>query len=243
MSNAVKHTNKGTVSLSIKEKNKHQIDKATIEVTLKDTGCGLSEIKQKLILDKNNYLSSLSIQNDKVGLGLQIVKKILIIFNSNLEIKSKPGLGSLFKFTLELDKVTETASNIETPQQKDLKIDNKKILIVDDNKLNILVTQKILEAENVILDSACNGLEALEKVKVIDYDLILMDIHMPVLNGYKTTEEIRKFNSTIPILALSCSLLDEVKENLDYYGLNGLIIKPYEPNYLITILKNNIGYE
>lgn len=243
LSNAVKHTNEGTVSLSIKEKNKHQIDKATIEVTLKDTGCGLSETKQQLILDKNNYLSSLSMQNDKVGLGLQIVKKILTIFNSNLEIKSKPGLGSLFKFTLELDKVTETASNIETPQQKDLKIDNKKILIVDDNRLNIIVTQKILEAENAIIDSACNGLEALEKVKVTDYDLILMDIHMPVLNGYKATEEIRKFNSKIPIFALSGELLDEVKVDLNYYGLNGLIIKPYEPNYLITVLKNNIGYE
>jgi len=80
-------------------------------------------------------------------------------------------------------------------------------------------------------------------MKTSEFDMVLMDIHMPNLNGYKATEEIRKFNTNTPIYAMSGSVLDDIKEELDFYGLNGLIIKPFKPNNLIELLKNNIGYE
>ncbi|WP_334057459.1 response regulator [Polaribacter sp. P097] len=243
LSNAIKFTKTGLICLTVKEKKSNPTT-SEIEFIVKDTGAGISNTKQQLILDKNDYIYSLFKNDNKIGLGLPIVKHILELMNSKLFIKSKLGLGSLFQFTLELEKASlATNKNESLKEENKLKIAGKKLLIVDDNKLNIMVTQKFLEQEELLIESANDGLEAVDKMKANDFDMVLMDIHMPNLNGYKATEEIRKFNTNTPIFAMSGSVLDDIKEELEFYGLNGLIIKPFKPNNLIELLKNNIGYE
>ncbi|KOY52959.1 response regulator [Polaribacter dokdonensis] len=243
MSNAIKFTKNGLISLSVKEKTQNT-NTSEIEIIVKDSGLGISSTKQHLILDKNDYIYSLIKNDNKIGLGLPIVKHILELMNSKLSIKSKLGLGSLFQFTLELQKSSlEVDENEALEKENKLKIIGRRVLIVDDNNLNILVAQKFLEKEELIVDSANNGLEAVDKMKAKDFDLVLMDIHMPKLNGFKATEKIRKFNTKTPIYAMSGSVLDDIKEELQYYGLNGLITKPFKPSELIETLKNNIGYE
>ena len=243
MSNAIKFTKNGLISLSIKEKTQND-NTSEIEIIVKDSGLGMSSTKQQLILDKNDYIYSLIKNDNKIGLGLPIVKHILELMNSKLSIKSKLGLGSLFQFTLKLQKSSlEVDENDSLKEENKLKIAGRKVLIVDDNNLNILVAQKFLEKEKLIVDSANNGMEAVDKMKAKDFDLVLMDIHMPKLNGFKATEKIRKFNTKTPIYAMSGSVLDDIKEELQYYGLNGLITKPFKPSELIETLKNNIGYE
>ena len=243
MSNAIKFTKNGLISLSVKEKTQNN-NTSEIQIIVKDSGLGISSTKQHLILDKNDYIYSLIKNDNKIGLGLPIVKHILELMNSKLSIKSKLGLGSLFQFTLELQKSSlEVDENEALEKENKLKIIGRRVLIVDDNNLNILVAQKFLEKEELIVDSANNGLEAVDKMKAKDFDLVLMDIHMPKLNGFKATEKIRKFNTKTPIYAMSGSVLDDIKEELEYYGLNGLITKPFKPSELIETLKNNIGYE
>ena len=115
-------------------------------------------------------------------------------------------------------------------------------MIVEDNRINQTVTRKILEREGVVCDIAENGLIALNKVKVYDYHLILMDINMPVKNGLDTTREIREFNKEIPILALTAVEVEEMRFKIYDSGMNDIIVKPYDISiFTQTILKHLSG--
>jgi CheY-like chemotaxis protein len=152
--------------------------------------------------------------------------------NSEIHLDSELGKGSTFSFDLKFEAFEQPAEKIAASQKAATPGNNtmhgKKILIVEDNKINQMITRKILEKHKVVCDVADNGTIAIEKVKNNQFDLILMDIHMPGISGIEATIEIRKFDDQIPIVALTAVTLDE---NLDEFYLNGftdIIPKPYK---------------
>ena len=158
---------------------------------------------------------------------------------SAIHVESKDGFGSRFFFTLEL-KRSEVVSDLpkQTPSvPEDNSLQGVKILLVEDNKVNQLVAVKFLKKWGIAVEIADNGMEALELVADQKYDMILMDLHMPKLNGYDTTEAIRKMEQphlkNIPIVALTASATKEVQERVMRIGMNDYITKPFNPTELL----------
>ena len=230
--NSIKFTDNGDIWISVKRVN--QVGQQVfLHFEIKDNGEGITKEKQTAIFD-NFTQGSLQINRKfgGTGLGLSIVKNLLNLMNSEIHLESELGKGSTFSFDLKFE-AFDTAQPIakvtddNIPLTNDL-MHNKKILIVEDNKINQMITRKILEKHKVICDVADNGTIAIEKVKNNYFDLILMDIHMPGISGIEATIEIRKFDENIPIVALTAVTLDE---NLDEFYLNGftdIIPKPYK---------------
>ena len=232
--NSIKFTEDGDIWISVKKTK--QVDKnVTLLFEIKDNGEGIGKEKQKAIFE--NFTQGSTQINRKfggTGLGLSIVKNLLSLLGSEIDLESELGEGSKFTFELnfeapeaELKKATTTAKIDETKLTNEI-MEDKRILVVEDNKINQMITRKILEKNKVICDVADNGTIAIEKVQNNDFDLILMDIHMPGISGIEATIEIRKFDESIPIIALTAVTLDD---NLDEFYLNGfndIIPKPYK---------------
>lgn len=233
--NSIKFTENGDIWISVK-KSKVEGKNVYLDFEIKDNGEGIGKEKQKAIFE--NFTQGSTQINRKfggTGLGLSIVKNLLSLLGSEIELESELEQGSRFFFELKFG-VPEgeiVESQPTTPQIDESKLtndimENKRILVVEDNKINQMITRKILEKNKVICDVADNGTVAIEKVQKNDFDLILMDIHMPGISGIEATVEIRKFDSEIPIIALTAVTLDE---NLDEFYLNGfndIIPKPYK---------------
>jgi len=232
--NSIKFTEEGDIWVRV-TKISQQEQKVLLKFEIQDNGVGISKEKQKAIFE-NFTQGSLQINRKfgGTGLGLSIVKNLLNLMNSEIYLESDLGKGSLFYFELDFEALepiatADSATVLVQPEEFSNEImHHKKILVVEDNKINQMITRKILEKQKVICDVADNGTIAIEKVKNNDFDLILMDIHMPGISGIEATCEIRKFNSFIPIVALTAVTLDE---NLDEFYLNGfndIIPKPYK---------------
>ncbi len=229
--NSIKFTENGDIWINVTRVN--QVGQQLfLHFEIKDNGEGISKEKQSAIFE-NFTQGSLQINRKfgGTGLGLSIVKNLLNLMNSEIHLESELGKGSSFSFDLKFE-AFETAGakgpGLVTAALSNEIMHNKKILIVEDNKINQMITRKILEKHQVICDVADNGTIAIEKVKNNHFDLILMDIHMPGISGIEATIEIRKFDDQIPIVALTAVTLDE---NLDEFYLNGftdIIPKPYK---------------
>lgn len=229
--NSIKFTENGDIWINVNRVN--QVGQQLfLHFEIKDNGEGITKEKQSAIFE-NFTQGSLQINRKfgGTGLGLSIVKNLLNLMNSEIHLDSELGKGSSFSFDLKFE-AFETAGVkgpglVAATLSNDI-MHNKKILIVEDNKINQMITRKILEKHQVICDVADNGTIAIEKVKNNHFDLILMDIHMPGISGIEATIEIRKFDDHIPIVALTAVTLDE---NLDEFYLNGftdIIPKPYK---------------
>jgi len=236
--NACKFTENGNVYVKAETINIEDT-KASIKFTIKDTGIGIAKNKHESVFDEFTQVDSLSYSGNGSGLGLPIVKKLLALSNSEIYLESDLGKGATFTFTLIFE-VLETAINKNTLIKFDDSIlKNKEILIVEDNRINQIVTRKILEKKEIICSIAENGNEAIEKIKENHYDLVLMDINMPVKNGIEASKEIRTFNKTIPIIALTAVEIEEMKNNIYMSGMNDIIVKPYDiSKFMDAIIKN-----
>src|SRR5690606_21586458 len=229
--NSIKFTENGDIWINVNRVN--QVGQQLfLHFEIKDNGEGITKEKQSAIFE-NFTQGSLQINRKfgGTGLGLSIVKNLLNLMNSEIHLDSELGKGSSFSFDLKFEAFETAGVKGTGPQAAILSNDimhNKKILIVEDNKINQMITRKILEKHQVICDVADNGTIAIEKVKNNHFDLILMDIHMPGISGIEATIEIRKFDDNIPIVALTAVTLDD---NLDEFYLNGftdIIPKPYK---------------
>ncbi|MCM5661586.1 tetratricopeptide repeat-containing hybrid sensor histidine kinase/response regulator [Galbibacter mesophilus] len=240
--NALKFTENGKVIVHTKLLSATE-DTYKIHFEVNDEGIGISEEMQKNIFES---FSQGSIQINRkyggTGLGLTIVKSLLSLFNSDIQVKSEIGMGSSFFFDLEFkapdpaEIELEEAEEIEEAVLKDLYF-----LVVEDNKINQVITKKMLAKKGVNADVADNGYEAIELAKKNNYDLILMDIHMPGISGLKATEEIRTFNATIPIIALTALTLDESTDDFFSSGCNDIITKPFKPDLFYKIIGNALA--
>lgn len=238
VNNAIKFSKNGDVWLSIHKKSESNT-KITLSFEVKDNGIGIPKDKQATIFES---FSQGSVEVNRTyggtGLGLSIVKKIVEILGSEIHLDSDTNRGTTLTFDLTFKKGKEEKKDKEENISKE-KLDSgkqKKILLVEDNKINQMITQKMLEQKGIPSHTIDNGEEAIEHLKENDYDLVLMDVHLPGINGTEATLEIRKFNPTIPIIALTAISLNENREMLLSYGMDEVIMKPFVPEEFYEIL-------
>lgn len=233
LNNAIKFTDEGKVILNIKKgvENKGKINVFT---EILDTGIGIPKGKQKKIWEPFTQASDSTTRiYGGTGLGLPIVKSIVEAMGSKIVLRSKVGRGSRFSFKLKLD-IAQKEEVKEISNKKERIFNEERILLVEDNPINVMVGKQLLEKSKLKVDAVNNGLKGVERLKAESYDLILMDINMPVMDGYEATREIRKFNSEIPILALSAEVFSEIKDKINDCGMNGFIYKPFTPEDLLS---------
>jgi signal transduction histidine kinase/CheY-like chemotaxis protein len=238
LGNACKFTEDGDIYL-IAESSGITESSATVKFYLKDTGIGIPKDKQESIFEEFSQANSINYNYQGTGLGLPIVKKLLALSGSEIHLESEIGKGSLFSFTLSFDVIEQVEEKKETAILDTALLDGKRILIVEDNRINQTVTKKILEKNNMLCAIAENGEQAINMVRKEIFDLILMDINMPVKNGMQATKEIREFNKTIPIVALTAVEVEEMRHKIYDSGMNDIIVKPYDvTKFSQTILRN-----
>lgn len=238
ISNAIKFTNNGNIYITAKlaEDLGEQVK---IYFEIKDDGVGISQEKQEQIFEKF-YQEQAKTKKPYggTGLGLAIVKRILQVMQSSIAIESEVGKGTAFSFSIIFNKKETPKLQHHIPENIHKTIANKRILIVDDNKINQLVTKKILDDFDVISKVVSSGKEAISIVKEEPFDCILMDLNMPDLNGYETTSLIREFDTEIVIIALTASSSEEVAQKINKYEMNGYIMKPFlTTDFISTIHK------
>ena len=233
VTNAIKFTDKGSVTLRIKKINQTE-EHLDLLTEIIDTGIGISENKHEAIWEAFTQASTKTNRlYGGTGLGLPIVKSIVEHMGSKVKIESKIGEGSRFFFQLNLKLASkEDLHKIKLKKEYDFR--GKKVLLVEDNTINVMVAKQILEKVNLKVEVANNGLSAVNMVKETHFDIVLMDIQMPIMDGYTASKEIRKFNKYVPIIALSASVLMEIKDNLEKNGMNGFIFKPFDPEDLLN---------
>ena len=246
LSNAIKFTPKGSVTLTI-DTTPNNENTVNLLFSVKDTGIGIPENKQSNIFELFTQASNSTTRKyGGTGLGLSIVKKLIEIHNSNINIHSQVNKGTEFYFTLTYTKGVEAAkTEDETSHLKP--IENSSILLVEDNEFNQMVAvDTILDwSPNVKIDIAENGLIAIQKLEKQKYDLILMDIQMPIMDGHAATIHIRtqlpEPNCSIPIIAMTAraSAANEI-EVCKKSGMNDYISKPFDPEKLFLKISQNI---
>jgi signal transduction histidine kinase/CheY-like chemotaxis protein len=240
VSNALKFTKKGEVKI-IANLTKVEDKSHFIEFQIKDNGPGISESDQVKIFDKFVQVGRNNTDYQGTGLGLSIVKQMLGLFNSTISLESKIGEGSNFIFTIAFDYDPEKTLEIINNIQVDLSEKHAyKVLVVEDNKINQLVTQKIMKKNNYFCTLADDGFQALEILENDIFDIILMDINMPVMNGFETSRKIRNKGITTPIIALTAFTKSEIIEESISVGINDIIIKPFEPVQLFQVINDQI---
>ena len=239
--NSIKFTKGGEVRVISKLLNKDQ-DDVTIYFEVKDNGIGISKEKQKSIFEGFEQ-GSIQINREYggTGLGLTIVKSLLGLFNSQIELESNLGEGSSFFFEIKMKSIDDLAEDVAfeiAPKDYDFK--GLHLLIVEDNKINQVITKKMLSKRDMTSDIANNGHEAVDLAKENVYDAILMDIHMPGISGEEATIEIRKFNQDTPIIALTAISLDDSLESFYAAGCNDVVTKPFKPEIFYQKIGENI---
>jgi signal transduction histidine kinase/BarA-like signal transduction histidine kinase len=235
ISNAIKFTQNGKISIRL-----HQIlvnEKiSSFKIEVIDTGIGIDKDKFQSIFQKFSQAETkTSRQFGGTGLGLVITKKLLTLLGSDIQFESELGEGSNFFFVLHLPIDTKGSAVNTNDLHEDYEEENLKgmrILLVEDNMINTKIAQKIMSQWDVVVDCAENGLVGLEKFHANSYDVILMDLSMPVMDGYDATIEIRKTDKLIPIIALTASASFGYLDRALQIGINEYIIKPFNPKEL-----------
>ena len=235
ISNALKFTEEGSVNLNVKLISEIK-DSYLIQFEVTDTGIGIPENKLKEIFSEFYQVAKKHSRNG-TGLGLSISKHLLNLLNSEIMVDSKEGVGSKFFFKIYLEKGEQIDINEEDSKTAE-SLFGMSILIVDDMAFNRIVIEKMLKKWNLKLDFAEHGIEAVEKVKQRNYDLVLMDVHMPKMDGIEATKTIRTFNQDTFIVALTASSDEKTKERVFEAGMNNFITKPIIPNELHKIIKS-----
>ena len=230
--NSLKFTQNGDVTVRI-QNLEQKTNKVLLHFEIEDNGVGISRKKQKSIFET---FSQGSLQINRkfggTGLGLSIVKNLLELMNSKINLESQLGKGSKFWFNLTLS-VSEEYQEDNNPNNIIYDVDyvaleNKSVLVVEDNKINQMITKKILEKNHMKCMVADNGMDAIKIVKENKFDVILMDIHMPGISGIEATQKIREFDKQIPIIALTAVTVDENLDDFYKAGFNDIIPKPFK---------------
>jgi len=240
ISNAIKFTQDGTIKIKIKQL-KEADNTITIHFNIEDTGQGIPKEKQAKIFE-DYYQDDTKTENayNGTGLGLSIVKRILTVMKSSIHVESEVGKGTALSFDIMFEKSNKSNAPVALYANQLEHIVGSYILIVDDNKINQLVTKKVLESLGIKSKVVDSGERALEVVKNETFDCILMDLHMPQLDGYETTRLIREFNAEVPIVALTAATTDEVERKIKKYDINDYVLKPFITTEFVQVLNKVI---
>jgi signal transduction histidine kinase/CheY-like chemotaxis protein len=243
ISNAIKFTEKGKVIFSVDIIEKIEEDSCKLRFAVIDTGIGIEPDKLSQIFESFRQADPSTIRKyGGSGLGLTISKKLIELMGTQLEVKSTINKGSTFWFDL----IVKCSYEKQTLAiQKDInQLTNLKgihILVAEDNPVNMLVVCKMLEKWNVHVSKAKNGKEAFMLAQKHTYDLILMDLQMPEMDGFTATAHIREASLTMPIIALTATTDDSMIKNVIEKGMNGLVQKPFIPEELHRIIGNTLN--
>ena len=236
LSNAIKFTHEGKVSLLV---NKQLCDDehVTIKFTVADTGIGISPENLALIFDPFMQES----QNHEVdyggtGLGLAITKRLIELHKSNISVLSEPGKGTQFVFEImfSIARQVQPVENLPNPAATNAErnLQGMRVLVVDDNKMNLMIASKFLKKWQVQAEEAISGELAVEMVNNNYYDLIIMDLQMPGMDGFETTRIIRQTNTSTPIIALTADAMPETHAKALAAGMCNYLTKPFVPDTL-----------
>lgn len=243
ISNACKFTEKGSVTVKISkvsESNVYDIKIAILSFEVIDTGIGISEEQRYTIFHPFTQAdSSTTRKYGGTGLGLSISKNLANLMQGQLTCTSTLGEGSAFKLEipLEHDEKPQRSETKQTSAIDDKKLKNLSVLLVEDNAVNTIVAMELLRKKDISVDTAVNGIEAIKKASAHSYDIILMDIQMPVMDGVTATRHIRKDLQLItPIIAMTANVLEEDKKLYMESGFNAHIAKPVIPAVLYETL-------
>lgn len=239
INNAIKFTENGTVSITL-SMLELQNNEVTLKFAIKDTGIG---IEKETLSEIFNHFSQASAGSKRthggIGMGLTITKSILQLYNSNIEIESEKGNGTCFSFIIKFKYAATKEKLLNNEEEIDFSLlENKNILIVDDNRINLTVATKTLQKVKCNTLSAENGKEALEVFHSNDIDLILMDLQMPIMDGYEASAAIRQTDKLIPIIALTGEAVFDVEQRIKDAGINCYISKPFKPNVLFQTMND-----
>jgi CheY-like chemotaxis protein len=193
---------------------------------MKDTGIGIPKNKLYSIFDRFTQIDKGKCKrHEGSGLGLYITYKLVELFEGKITVESEENVGTEFHLSLHFP-LSKTKKKKGVQSSEILHYDGCQILIVDDNRVNVKVLKMTLEKLGVNADAVCNGLEAVEAIKNNSYDLVFMDVHMPSMDGFQATKEIRKFNQEIGIIGLSADVTKEAIDEAKGVGMNDYLTKP-----------------
>ncbi|NQT77118.1 MAG: response regulator [Bacteroidetes bacterium] len=249
VNNAVKFTEKGFVHIFIDDLEKHA-DEVTLMVKVVDSGIGISDNGKKSLFQLFSQVDTSTTKNyGGTGLGLSIAKKLVMMMQGEIGLESEQDKGSTFWFTVKLEKCSqkivspESAKKKPVPDKKPFKM--LSILLAEDNEINQKIIQYSLTNAGHNVDIANNGQEAIDMYHAGNYDLVLMDVQMPVLDGFEATAHIRKIESAVlnethptPIVALTANAMKGDREKCLDAGMDEYLSKPFTPDDLISIIRS-----
>ncbi len=257
VNNSIKFTSQGEIVVEANCLNKSE-KSVELEILVRDTGIGMTEEQQDRIFNAFSQADTfVAKQFGGTGLGLVISRDLLGLLGGSISVKSKPGKGTEFTINLRMDRTDVPAEQEETEllatkisENADVlptKVDNNrvfpeaKVLLVEDNQINIMIAQSLLGKMEIVPDIAHNGKEALVMVKEKEYHLILMDIRMPIMDGYTATKEIRALNAEkykkIPIIAMTANAMKQDIDTALTTGMNDHLSKPVEPEIFYFLVQ------
>lgn len=246
VSNAVKFTKQGTITIEV-ALDKKETDYVSVYFDIRDTGIGIPEHFHEQIFDRFSQAGKDTTRRfGGTGLGLSITKKLLDMMGSEIKLVSAEGKGSSFSFVIRLKKSTLSDSlvhhvdDFDAFSKEHMNLEGIKILIAEDNQINILVIEQFLRGVNASTFYASTGLEAIDLVRENEFDIVLMDLQMPEMDGYDATTEIRKFNNKIPIIALTASAMLDIRDRAFEVGMNDYVTKPFNPNELYAKIRKRV---
>lgn len=240
VSNAIKFTSKGFVKVTVKVKKRY-LSEIVLTFNVEDSGIGINENQINSIFESFTQASSdISSQYGGTGLGLTITKKLVEFLGGEIFVKSIPKTGSTFNFTLSFKyKALEQILDIEPEDQtSDNDLSGLRVLVAEDNEMNQLLINEFLTNKGMHVDIAKNGKESVERVEVRSYDIILMDLQMPVMNGYEAAKIIKAYHK-VPIIALTAS----TSLTTESHDFDELVTKPFEPKELFSKIATLTGRE
>jgi PAS domain S-box-containing protein len=239
LSNALKYTKEGKVRLEFVEKVLNQ-EESELSILVEDTGIGIKEQDfAKIFLTFEQIEQSGYKENKGTGLGLALTKQIVELLNGSIHFKSTYAVGTTFSVVLPMKYLRDGEKPLLAKENENdhyhYRFPKKRVLVVDDHTLNLSMLQSFIENTGLVLDTACNGLSALKKIESNHYDLIFMDLQMPLLDGLKTCQLIRlnpKY-SNLPIIALTATAYQNDEDKIKYSIFDDYIIKPVHKEIVI----------
>jgi signal transduction histidine kinase len=248
ISNAIKFTKKGNIWVRVNCEEDRQ-DAITVSFTVRDTGIGIEKSNLESIFEPFIQESiTTTRQYGGTGLGLAIVKRLLELQGLHMHVISKIGEGSEFSFNMEFPVAPETAEEFYRKNllsKRNTSLGHVRMLIAEDNPVNVLLMKKLLSKWDITPTIAENGERAIEILQYGNFDIILMDLQMPVLNGFDASMLIRKMQdpkkSGVPIIALSAAALTDIKEQILDSGMNDYVSKPFKPEELMEKIQSLVS--
>ncbi|MEQ8420006.1 MAG: response regulator [Arenibacter algicola] len=222
--NALKFTDQGGIDITYEETI--QNSDLNITIGIRDTGIGIPKSKLKTIFDRFTQIDSgITKRHEGSGLGLYITYLLIELLEGHIEVDSTENVGTEFKISLRFP-ITEMQPEVDAPISDSIDLTGFKVLIVDDNKVNVVVLKKTLDAFGINTYWVGNGKEAVKAVAENQYDLVFMDIHMPEMDGFEATEEIRKTHKDLVIIGFSADVTKETIQGAKEVGMNDYFTKP-----------------